>query len=234
MIEYEKLREKVLKSNLALVDAGLVILTWGNASAADRNKGVMAIKPSGVSYSTLKAEDIVIQSIETGEVLSGTLRPSSDSPTHLELYRAFPTVGGIVHTHSSFAVSWAQAEMEIPCFGTTHADHFNGSVPLTRQLTSQEIEEAYEANTGKVIIERFRRGNLNPLHFPGVLLPHHGPFTWGKDCEEAVKNGIALEEIAKMAYYTQSINPATRETSHSQLHKHFSRKHGPKAYYGQN
>jgi len=234
MNNYNEIRENVLKANLALVDAGLVILTWGNASAADREKGIMAIKPSGVSYSTLKSEDIVIQSIETGEVLSGSLRPSSDSPTHLELYRAFPEVGGIVHTHSSFAVSWAQAEMEIPCYGTTHADHFYGSVPLTRQLTAEEIEEAYEANTGKVIAERFRREKLNPLHFPGVLLPHHGPFTWGTDCYGAVKNAIALEEIAKMAFYTETLNPSARETSPSQLNKHFSRKHGPKAYYGQN
>ncbi|MBB6479743.1 L-ribulose-5-phosphate 4-epimerase [Spirochaeta isovalerica] len=230
---YSELKERVLEANLKLVKEGLVVLTWGNASEVDRERGVYAIKPSGVSYETMKSDDIVIVSLETGEVVEGSLRPSSDSPTHHVLYKAFPSLGGIVHTHSEKAVSWAQANREIPCMGTTHADTFYGSVPLTRRLTEKEINDAYEVNSGKVIVEHFTEKKLNPEHVPGVLLPFHGPFTWGKNGMDAVKNSIILEEVAKMAMNTLLIAGKSMEAPDYLKDKHFLRKHGPGAYYGQ-
>ncbi len=179
-MKFKDLKEKVYELNMELTKAGLVTLTWGNASAADRDRDVMAIKPSGVAYDQLKPDDIVIQSLEDGAVVEGSLRPSSDAPTHRVLYLDFSGIGGVVHTHSTYATSWAQACRTIPCFGTTHADIFHGPVPMTRQLSDKEIEEAYEEHTGHVIIERFHQAGIDPLHFPGVLVPHHGPFTWGK------------------------------------------------------
>ena len=233
-MNYETLKETVYQANMGLNEAGLVTLTWGNASGVNRELGVMAIKPSGVSYDVLKPSDIVIQSIETGEVVEGSLRPSSDAPTHLVLYRAFSEIGGVVHTHSSYATSWAQACLEIPPFGTTHADHFSGPVPLTRQLTEQEIQEAYEENTGRIIIERFQTPEqISPLHFPGVLVPFHGPFTWGESPEKALQNAVALETIALMAVTTLAVNPKGSHIPDSLLNKHFQRKHGKNAYYGQ-
>ncbi|MCK4375483.1 MAG: L-ribulose-5-phosphate 4-epimerase [Candidatus Brocadiae bacterium] len=232
-MEFERLRQEVWQANMALVEAGLVILTWGNASGADREAGVMAIKPSGVDYDRLRAGDIVIVSLETGEVVEGDLRPSSDSPTHLALYRSFESVAGVVHAHSTYATSWAQAGREIPCLGTTHADHFYGPVPLTRRLTAEEVEEDYEGNTGKVIVERFREGRLDPGEVPAVLLPGHGPFVWGPDVSAVLQNAIVLEETARMAFRTVILNPEVGELPRALLDKHFLRKHGPGAYYGQ-
>jgi L-ribulose-5-phosphate 4-epimerase len=232
-MEFSELKQQVLDANLRLVKEGLVVLTWGNASQADRVRGVYAIKPSGVSYDIMKADDIVIVSIETGEVVEGDLRPSSDGDTHTVLYRAFPSVNGIVHTHSLYAVSWAQAEMVIPCMGTTHADTFYGSIPLTRGLTEEEINSAYEENSGNVIVEHFEKNNINPDHSPGVLLPHHGPFTWGKDAMDAVKNSIILEEVAKMAMNTRLLKGKNMPAPEYLMEKHFKRKHGPGSYYGQ-
>ncbi len=216
-----------------LVESGLVVLTWGNASAVDDKREVMAIKPSGVDYASLKPEDIVIVSLDTGEKIGGELKPSSDTPTHLELYRSFDTIGGVVHTHSIYATAWAQAAQPIPCYGTTHADHFFGPVPVTRQLTADEIETGYEKYSGTVIVDHFRKKNIDPLHIPAALLPHHGPFTWGKSAAEAVKNAVALEAVARMALYTEEIDADAVETPSVQLNKHFLRKHGPGAYYGQ-
>lgn len=233
MPDYALLKERVLQANLRLVKEGLVVLTWGNASEIDREKGVYAIKPSGVSYDEMKADDMVIVSLESGEVVEGNLRPSSDSPTHLELYRAFPSIGGVVHTHSEYAVSWAQANREIPCMGTTHADTFYGPVPLTRGLTEEEIGSAYEVNSGKVIVEHFAKKGLNPDHVPGVLLPFHGPFTWGKNAMDAAKNSLILEEVAKMAMHTSLLAGKNVEAPGYLKDKHFLRKHGPGAYYGQ-
>lgn len=230
---HEALKEAVWKANLAVVEAGLVVLTWGNASGADREAGVMAIKPSGVAYDRLKPEDIVLVSLEDGEAVDGGLQPSSDTPTHLHLYRAFDGIGGIVHTHSSHAVSWAQAERELPCLGTTHADHFYGTIPVTRRLRGHEIREAYEDNTGAAIVERFRDGGLDPAQMPAVLVAGHGPFTWGSTVEKAVENAIALESVAKMALHTHILNPDAGSLDRSLLDKHFRRKHGPAAYYGQ-
>lgn len=233
-MKYNTLKKTVFEINMGLNEAGLVTLTWGNASGVDRALGVMGIKPSGVSYETLQPSDIVIQSIETGEVIEGDLRPSSDSPTHLVLYRAFPAIGGVVHTHSSYATSWAQACREIPPFGTTHADHFNRPVPLTRDLTEQEIETAYEENTGRIIVERFTGPEqIDPLHVPGVLVPFHGPFTWGNSPENALQNAVALETIAMMAITTLTVNPDGNQIPQPLLNKHFQRKHGKNAYYGQ-
>ena len=233
-MKYDSLKELVYQANMGLDQAGLVTLTWGNASGVDRDLGVMGIKPSGVSYDVLKPSDIVIQSIESGKLVEGELNPSSDAPTHLELYRAFSEIGGVVHTHSSYATSWAQACREIPPFGTTHADHFSGPVPLTRELTKQEIETAYEENTGHIIVERFRNPEqINPLHFPGVLVPYHGPFTWGDTPAKALQNAVALETIAFMAITTLAVNPKGNQIPEQLLNKHFQRKHGKNAYYGQ-
>lgn len=212
--------------------AGLVIHTFGNASGADRNEGVMAIKPSGIDYLKSKPEDMVVLSVKTGKVVEGTLNPSSDTPAHLALYRAFPSIGGIVHTHSRYATSWAQACREIPCLGTTHADHFYGPVPLTRELTPEEIKTAYEENTGKVITEFLSQDTRDIFHVPAILVPHHGPFVWGKDAGEAVHLSIALEEIAQTALLTLNLNPDA-SMPQTLIDKHFLRKHGPDAYYGQ-
>jgi len=228
-----RLKHDVWKANEALGDSGLVVLTWGNASGVDREKGLFAIKPSGVAYQDLVSDDIVLVSLETGKSVESRLNPSSDAPTHRALYKAFPAIGGIVHTHSVCATSWAQSCREIPCLGTTHADLFHGAVPLTRSLTEAEIAQAYEVNTGKVIIEHFGEEGMNARHIPGVLVPHHGPFVWGATAMEALQNAIALEEIAKMAALTYILNPKALAPENL-ISKHFLRKHGPKAYYGQN
>lgn len=226
----EKLKQQVFEANLALVRHGLVILTWGNVSAIERRSGRVVIKPSGVAYDTMTVADMVVTDLE-GVVIEGTLRPSSDLPTHLALYRAWPAVGGIVHTHSGEATSFAQACREIPCFGTTHADHFHGPVPVTRLLTAAEVAGDYEAATGAVIVERFAA--LDPTHLPGVLVANHGPFTWGLDAARAVQNAVALEAVARMARNTLQLNAEAGAIPAYVLEKHFSRKHGPKAYYGQ-
>jgi len=232
-MEHEELRTAVWRANVRLVEAGLVVLTWGNASGVDRRAGVVAIKPSGVGYEALRPKDIVVVSLASGEVVDGELRPSSDTPTHLRLYEAFPAIGGIVHTHSTYATSWAQACREIPCLGTTHADHFYGPVPLTRPLTAEEIRGDYERSTGDVIVELFAERRLDPLHFPGALVAGHGPFVWGADPSAAVDNAVALEEIARSAFQAVAINPGVEQIPKVLLEKHFLRKHGPGAYYGQ-
>ncbi len=226
----EELKEKVLKANQSLVEYGLVTLTWGNVSGIDRGKGLVVIKPSGVDYGSMKAEDMVVVDLN-GKIIEGKLRPSSDLPTHLELYKAFKEIGGITHSHSENATSFAQACTEIPCFGTTHADHFNGPVPVTRFLTEAEVNENYELNTGKVILERFK--DLNYSAMPGVLVAGHAPFTWGKDPEDSVKNNLVLERVAKMALNSLMLNPGLSKLPEYILNKHYKRKHGPDAYYGQ-
>jgi len=232
-VSFERLKDEVWRANTGLVQAGLVVLTWGNASAVDREAGVMAIKPSGVGYEVLKATDIVVVSLDTGEVVEGQLEPSSDAPTHLLLYRGFKSVGGVVHTHSTYATSWAQACREIPCLGTTHADHFNGPIPLTRHLTEKEVRQDYEGNAGRVILERFSEASLDPLEMPAVLLPGHGPFVWGADARGALGNAIVLEQVAQMAFQALMLNADVGELPRALLDKHFGRKHGPEAYYGQ-
>lgn len=230
---YEELRTAVCDANLALVQAGLVVLTWGNVSGADRAAGVMAIKPSGVDYAAMRPEDMVVVSLESGQVVDGALRPSSDTPTHLHLYRAFGDINGVAHTHSAAAVSWAQAERDVPCLGTTHADHFHGCIPVTRRLREAETEEAYERNTGVVISECFAERAIDPVAVPGVLVAGHGPFTWGSSPRAAVENAIALEATARMALDTLHINPDAAELDRFVLDKHHRRKHGRDAYYGQ-
>ena len=230
---HAELREQVLEANLEIVRAGLVVLTFGNASAIDRDAGVAAIKPSGVPYERLTAEAIAVVDVESGVVVDGETRPSSDTPTHLVLYRAWLDVGGIVHTHSSFATAWAQAGEEIPCYGTTHADHFDGAVPVTRQLASAEIEGEYERETGEVILEAFVRLGLEPLDRPAVLVASHGPFAWGASAEQAVENAIALEEVAARALRTRQVRPDVAPIGDDLRRRHFRRKHGPAAYYGQ-
>lgn len=227
----EELKERVLEANLLLPKHGLVTFTWGNVSEIDRASGLVAIKPSGVEYERMKAEDIVIMDLD-GKVVEGKLRPSSDAPTHIELYKAFPDVGGIVHTHSEWATSWAQTGLAIPCYGTTHADYFYGSIPCARALTDEEINGEYEKNTGLVIIETFR--DLDPVAVPGVLCKNHGPFAWGRDAHEAVHNAVVLEEVAKMAVHTRDILPDAEEAPQALKDKHYFRKHGKNAYYGQN
>ena len=229
----EALKEQVLKANLELPKHDLVTFTWGNVSAIDRASGLIAIKPSGVEYDEMTADDIVLVSLETGERVEGRLKPSSDTPTHLELYRAYPSIGGIVHTHSPYAVGWAQTGRDIPAYGTTHADYFYGPVPCCRSLTEQEVEEDYERNTGLVIVETFRQRELDPVHVPGAICRNHGPFTWGKDAAQAVYHAVVLEEVAKMAVYTTQIAPDAQPAPQYVLDKHFLRKHGPNAYYGQ-
>lgn len=226
----EELKAAVCEANLQLPAYGLVTFTWGNVSGIDREKGLIVIKPSGVEYPCLKPEDMVVVSLETGEVVEGKYKPSSDTPTHLELYRAFPELGGIVHTHSRWATCWAQAGRSLPAYGTTHADYFYGPVPCTRQMTPEEIAGAYEAETGKVIIEAF--GDTPAADVPGVLVYSHGPFSWGKDPAEAVHNAVVLEEIAMMAVYTEQLGNTT-PMQQELLDKHFLRKHGKNAYYGQ-
>jgi len=226
----EALKQKVLEANLELVAKGLVIYTWGNVSGIDREKGLVVIKPSGVPYESMKAEHMVVVDLE-GKVVEGDLNPSSDTPTHLVLYKAFPEIGGIVHTHSTWATQWAQAGKSIPCLGTTHADYFYGEIPCTRPMTDEEIKGAYEAETGNVIVETFK--GLNPMHMPAVLVNGHGPFAWGKDAQNAVHNSVVLEEVAKMAHNSLMLNPGLKGISQTLLDKHFLRKHGANAYYGQ-
>ena len=226
----EELKEKVLKANLLLPHYGLVTFTWGNVSEIDRERNLVVIKPSGVDYDKLTVEDMVVVDL-SGHVVEGTLRPSSDTPTHLELYKAFKEIGGIVHTHSTFATSWAQAGSKIPCFGTTHADYFYNEIPSARSLTKEEIATDYEKNTGLVIVETFK--SRDPLATPGVLCVNHGPFTWGKASLEAVHNAVVLEEVAKMAMYAKLINPELKAAPQTIMDKHYFRKHGKDAYYGQ-
>ena len=230
---YKNLKQSVCQANLDLVQHGLVVLTWGNASAVDREAGVMASKPSGVAYAKLRPEDIVVVSLQTGQTVEGQARPSSDTPTHLHLYRSFESIGAVVHTHSCYASSFAQAQREIPCLGTTHADAFYGPVPLTRALTSREIKGDYELNTGKVIVECFRERRIDPAHVPGVLVCSHGPFVWGPTAARAVENAVTLEEVARLAWQTLALNPHMAAVPQPLLDKHFLRKHGPGAYYGQ-
>lgn len=228
----EDLKKQVYEANMELPRRGLVTYTWGNVSGIDRERGLMVIKPSGVEYDELRPEDLVVLDLE-GNRVEGELNPSSDTKTHLELYRAFPQLGGIVHTHSAHAVAWAQAGEDIPCFGTTHADYFYGPIPCARALTPPEVEEDYEGNTGRVIVETFRERGLNPVYVPAVVCRSHGPFTWGKDAAQAVYHAVVLEEVAKMALFTRQVNPAAAPAPQHVLDKHFLRKHGPNAYYGQ-
>jgi L-ribulose-5-phosphate 4-epimerase len=226
----EDLKQQVYEANMELPKRGLVTYTWGNVSAIDRNTGYVVIKPSGVDYEVMKPEDMVVVDL-MGNRVEGRYKPSSDTPTHLELYKKYPELGGIVHTHSSWATSWAQAGRAIPCYGTTHADYFYGEILCARNLTEEEISEAYEKNTGLVIIETL--GEKSPLEAPGILCKNHGPFTWGKDAHEAVHNAVVLEEVAKMAYRTEQLNPKVLPADQALQDKHYYRKHGANAYYGQ-
>ena len=226
----EELKQKVFEANMQLPKYGLVTFTWGNVSGIDRESGLVVIKPSGVAYETMSAEDMVVVDLD-GKVVEGKYRPSSDTPTHVELYKAFPKVGGIVHTHSSWATSWAQAGRSIPCYGTTHADYMYGEIPCVRNLTQEEIDEGYEKNTGTVIISYFQDRDYEAV--PCVLCKNHGPFAWGKDPAEAVHNAVVLEEVAKMATRCERINPHLEPAPQRLLDKHYYRKHGANAYYGQ-
>lgn len=226
----EQLKQKVLEANLSLPEYGLVTFTWGNVSGIDREKGLIVIKPSGVEYEVMTAEDMVVVDLE-GNVVEGKLNPSSDTPTHIELYKAFPEIGGVIHTHSTWATSWAQAGRAIPAYGTTHADYFYGPIPCTRQLTPEEVERAYEKETGTVIIEAFE--GIDPMAVPGVVVYKHGPFAWGKTPKEAVHNAVVMETVANMAYHREQINPDCTPIEQYLLDKHYMRKHGPNAYYGQ-
>ena len=228
----EWLKEEVFAANMILPKCGLVTLTWGNVSAVDRKSGLIVIKPSGVSYETMCAEDMVVVNAQ-GEVVDGHYRPSSDTPTHLYLYETFPKIGGIVHTHSPQATSFAQAQLSIPCYGTTHADYFYGDIPCTRQLTETEIQCDYERNTGVVIAETFRERSIDVLATPAVLVGRHGPFTWGVTASNAVETAIVLEEVARMALNTCNLNPQTSPSPQALMDKHYYRKHGKNAYYGQ-
>ena len=225
----EELKEKVYNANLELVEHGLVIFTWGNVSAIYRNRGLVVIKPSGVSYDAMKPSDMVVVDLE-GNVVEGDLNPSSDTPTHLALYRAWPEIGGVVHTHSTYATAWAQAGKDIPNIGTTHADYFHHDIPCTEDMTEAEILGEYELETGNVIIRRVE--GMNPVHTPGVLVRNHGPFSWGKDAFDAVHNAVVMEQVAKMAHIAYMVNPELTMNRHL-IEKHFNRKHGPGAYYGQ-
>jgi L-ribulose-5-phosphate 4-epimerase len=226
----EKLKREVWQANLALVKYNLVILTWGNVSGIDRKRGLVVIKPSGVPYEEMKPEHMVVVDLQ-GKVIEGKLRPSSDTPTHLWLYKAWPGIGGVTHTHSTYATMFAQAQRPLPCLGTTHADYFSGDVPVTRSLTKKEVEQDYEGNTGKVIIQRFSR--IKPEDITAVLAANHGPFAWGKSPMDSVKNSLALEEVARMAHGTLTLNPRTTSLPAHILAKHWKRRHGPKATYGQ-
>ncbi len=227
----EELKKQVYEANMELPKRGLVTYTWGNVSGIDRETGYFVIKPSGVDYDLLSPSDMVVMDLE-GNKIEGKYNPSSDTKTHIELYKKYKDIGGIVHTHSSWATSWAQAAREIPCYGTTHADYFYGSIPCARPLSKEEIDEDYEKNTGLVIIETLK--DKNPMHTPGILCSYHGPFTWGKDADNAVYNSVVLEEIAKMASRTESLSKGeAKEAPKSMQDKHFLRKHGPNAYYGQ-
>ncbi|WP_336773096.1 L-ribulose-5-phosphate 4-epimerase [Paenibacillus sp. MMO-58] len=226
----ERLKQEVLEANLDLPKYGLVTFTWGNVSGIDRKSGLVVIKPSGVPYDKLKLEDLVVVDLD-GNKVEGELKPSSDTPTHLVLYKAFPQVGGIVHTHSPWATSWAQAGRGIPALGTTHADYFYGEIPVTRAMTREEIESAYELETGNVIVETFK--DKDPMMIPSVLVNSHAPFNWGKDPHEAVHNAVVVEEVAKMALHAYNLNPDIQPMDQALLDKHFLRKHGANAYYGQ-
>lgn len=226
----EKLKEDVYRANMELVEKELVIYTWGNVSGIDREKGLMVIKPSGVDYDIMTPEDMVVTDME-GKVVEGRYKPSSDTPTHLVLYRAYPEIGGVVHTHSVWAVTFAQAGMDIPALGTTHADYFYGNIPCTRDLTPKEIEEAYEENTGKVITETIGSGDA--MAVPGIVVKNHGPFAWGKSPAGSVYNAVVLEKVAEMAYKTMTLNPRVERVGQFLLDKHYYRKHGANAYYGQ-
>ena len=228
----EQLKQQVYEANMELPKRGLVTYTWGNVSGIDRESGLVVIKPSGVEYDELTPDKLVVVDLD-GTVVEGSLRPSSDTKTHLELYKAFPSLGGIVHTHSPYAVAWAQVGEGIPCYGTTHADYFYGTIPCARHLTQQEIDEDYEKNTGTVIVETFQTQNIDPVHVPAVICHSHGPFTWGKDAAQAVYHAVVLEEVARMAILTRQVNPAAAPAPQSVQDKHFMRKHGPNAYYGQ-
>ena len=232
----EELKQKVFEENLRLVKNGLVVLTWGNVSEIDRESGLVVIKPSGVPYETMTADDMVVMDLN-GNKVEGRLNPSSDTPTHLELYRKFDSIGGIVHTHSSWGCSWAQAGRDVPAYGTTHADFANGAVPCTRGLSSEEVNGDYELNTGKVIVEEFAKRGINPDECPAVLIHRHGPFAWGKDSHKAVENALILEEVCKMAYRTEAVASLSNDSNIGiedyLLDKHYQRKHGKNAYYGQ-
>ncbi|MDV2685631.1 L-ribulose-5-phosphate 4-epimerase [Alkalihalophilus lindianensis] len=229
----EALKQEVLEANLALPEHNLVTFTWGNVSGIDREKGLVVIKPSGVEYDQLKAEDLVVVDLE-GHIVEGNLKPSSDTPTHLYLYRHFKDIGGIVHTHSPWATSWSQAGKGIEALGTTHGDYYYGTIPCTRRMTEEEIQGEYEKETGKVIVETFEEAGIDPKSIPGVLVNSHAPFNWGKDPNDAVHNAVVLEEVAKMAMATYQINSSTPRMDQELLDKHFLRKHGKYAYYGQN
>ena len=222
----EELKEKVYRANIDLVKHGLVIFTWGNVSGIDREKGLMVIKPSGVDYDVMTPDDMVVIDIRTGEKVEGKLKPSSDTPTHLALYRAWPEIGGVVHTHSTYATAWSQAGIDLPNIGTTHADYFHKAIPCTPDMTEPEVTNDYELETGNVIIKRFE--DMNPMHTPGVLVKNHGPFSWGKDPHDAVHNAVVMEQVAKMAFIAYQVNPGLTMNE-----KHYLRKHGPGAYYGQ-
>lgn len=226
----EELKQEVLEANLALPKYGLVTFTWGNVSGFSKEDGLVVIKPSGVAYEDLKAEDMVVVDLE-GKVVEGKLKPSSDTPTHLVLYRNFPNIGGVVHTHSPWATSWAQAGKSIPALGTTHGDYFYGTIPCTRKMTEQEIQENYELETGNVIVETFKE--IDPNQIPSVLVHSHASFNWGKDASEAIHNAVVLEEVAKMALHTFQLNPQAEPMDQALLDKHYLRKHGSNAYYGQ-
>jgi L-ribulose-5-phosphate 4-epimerase len=230
---FSELRQAVAEANRALARSGLVVMSFGNASAVDRASGVFAIKPSGLACESITLDDVVVISLTEGETVGGDRRPSSDTPTHRVLYNTFPTIGGIVHTHSTVATSWAQAGRPIPCFGTTHADHFRGEVPVTRSLSVEEIGGEYELNTGLVIAEYFEMNQLDPIATPGALVASHGPFVWGEDAASAVRNAEAVELIAVLAMSTLALNPDAQPIADALIERHFSRKHGPDAYYGQ-
>jgi len=229
---YDDIKKRVYDANIELVKRNLVIYTWGNVSEIDREKGIVVIKPSGVKYETMTANDMVVVDLITGEVIDGKLNPSSDTPTHLELYRKFPNIGGITHTHSTYAVSFAQAGCDIPALGTTHADYFYGPVPCTRELTEEEVKKDYEINTGRVIIEEIEKRNYDVMSVPGIIVNNHGPFTWGKNASESVYHSVVLEKISEMAINTLLINKDANMKKYV-LDKHYLRKHGPNAYYGQ-
>ncbi len=229
----EELKQQVYEANMALPRMGLVLFTWGNVSGIDRQSGLIVIKPSGVDYACMRPEDMVVVD-DTGRVVEGTLRPSSDTPTHVVLYNAFPTLGGITHTHSTYATCWAQAMRGIPAFGTTHADTFYGEVPCTRRLTDEEIRSDYEENTGRVVVEKFQRGKIDPQAVPAVVVASHGPFAWGKDPMSSAVHAAVLEEVARMALLTEQIaGQADPAIQRELLDKHYRRKHGKEAYYGQ-
>ena len=226
----QQLKQQVFEANMDLPRYGLVTFTWGNVSAIDRQRGLVVIKPSGIAYESMTVDDMSVVDLQ-GHVVEGRWRPSSDTATHLALYRRYPDLGGVVHTHSTHATAWAQAGLAIPALGTTHADYFLGDIPCTRALSAQEVDEAYELNTGQVIIEAL--GEANPLHTPGIVVYQHGPFAWGKDAHEAVHNAVVMEEVARMAWIARGINPQLQPIDSWLMNKHFQRKHGPNAYYGQ-